>query len=134
MTVLPSSQMALVDITKQIAVQALGDALDTSPAKTAAPESVAAAIVGQVQAMQKALKEDEELVVLCHAGADTVRVMQFIVPSPQVMVLAGVDGARNTARVVSAPEAVQLVCKVAKVQPNAKPARITFLTPKRKSD
>jgi len=80
--------------------------------------------------MQKACREDEELVVLFRSGAETVRVLEFIVPSWQVLVLAGVDEAKNTTRVVSAAESVQLVCKVMKVQPPGKPARVGFRLPK----
>lgn len=123
--------MALGDLTKQFAAQALGEALDPKSAKPTAPENVPATILSQVQAMQKALKEDEELVVLFHSGTETVRVLEFFVPSPQVIVLTGADSAKNMTRVVSAVESLQLLCKVVKVQPPAKPARISFVTPKR---
>ena len=120
----------LGNLTMQIAEQALASA-KSSPAP-AQPESACAAILGQVQAMQKALKEDEELVVTFHAGPETVRVLEFFVPSPQVVVLKGYDGARSGARVVSHVEALQLVCKVAKVPAGARPARIAFVSPKPK--
>jgi hypothetical protein len=87
-------------------------------------------MLGQVQAMQKACKEDEELVVLVRSGAETIRVLEFIVPSWQVLVLAGIDEAKNTTRVVSTPERAQLVCKVMKVRPPGKPARVGFRLPK----
>ena len=122
--------MAFADFTKQIAVQALGDALESKPAKAAVPETVCATMLAQVQAMQRALKEDEELVVLFHTGAERVRVFEFFVPSPQVLVMSGVDTAKNTARVVAAAESLQLVCKIVKVPSPAKPARISFVAPK----
>lgn len=122
--------MAFAEFTKQIAVQALGDALESKPAKPAAPETVSSTILGQIQAMQRALREDEELVVLFHTGAERVRVFEFFVPSPQVLVMSGVDTAKNTTRVVAAAESLQLVCKVVKAMPPVKPSRINFVAPK----
>jgi len=80
--------------------------------------------------MQKALKEDEELVVLFQSGAEKIRVMEIFVPSWQVAVLKGVDADHNQARVVSPAELLQLVCKVIKAPPGVKPARIGLLAPK----
>jgi hypothetical protein len=144
--------VALGDLTKQLAQQAIGgsmkDVLDslrppdlsrvsetlrtTKPTGPSQAEEVCAAILGQVQAMQKALHEDDELVVLLHAGSETVRVLEFFVPQWNVVVLSGIDTERNVTRVVSHIESVQLVCKVMKVQPPAKPARIGFVLPKPK--
>ncbi len=129
--------MALVNLTKQLAEQALSETLRASkPASAGAPaaEDPCAVILGQVQAMQKALKEDDEIVVLCHSGAETVRVLEVFVPSPNVVVLAGPDANRNVTRVVSHIQALQLVSKVVKVQPPAKPARINFVVPRPKSE
>ena len=124
--------MALADLTKQLAQQALLSA--TSPAKEpAAPaqkESVCAVILAQINAMQKALKEDEELVVLFQSGAEKIRVMEIFVPSWQVAVLKGLDADRNPARVVSPAESLQLVCKVVKAPPGVKPARVGLIAPK----
>ena len=125
--------MALAGLTKQLAQQALLSA--TAPAKepAAAPapkESVCAVILGQINAMQKALKEDEELVVLFHSGAEKIRVMEIFVPSWQVAVLKGFDADRNPARVVSPAERLQLVCKVVKAPPGVKPARVGLIAPK----
>jgi hypothetical protein len=124
--------MALADLTKQLAQQALLSA--TAPAKeTAAPakaESVCAVILAQVNAMQKALKEDEELVVLFQSGAERIRVMEIYVPSWQVAVLKGVDADRHPARVISPAERLQLVCKVVKAPPGVKPARVGLIAPK----
>ncbi len=124
--------MAFGEIAKQLAQQALADQVAPKPAATAPPESVGAIVLGQVQAMQKACKEDEELVVLVRFGTETIRVLDFIVPTWQVLVLAGVDEARNTTRVVSAAESIQLVCKVVKVLLPAKPTRVGFRIPKAK--
>ena len=126
--------MAFGEIAKQLAQQALADQVAPKPPTPTQSESVGAIMLGQVQAMQRACKEDEELVVLFRSGPETVRVLEFIVPSWSVLVLAGVDEAKNTARVVSTPESVQLVCKVMKVQPPGKPARLGFRVPKPKPE
>ena len=101
--------MAFAEFTKQIAVQAIGDALDSKPAKPATPESTSSTMLGQ-----------------------RIRVFEFFVPSQQVIVMSGVDNAKNTARVVSGVDALQLVCKVVKVPPPAKANRINFVAPKSK--
>ena len=126
--------MALGEIAKQFAQQALADQIAPKPSAPPQPDSVGAIMVGQIQAMQNACKADEELVVLFQSGAETVRVMEFIVPSWKVLVLAGVDEAKNTTRVVSTAEYVQLVCKVKRVEPPAKPARVGFRLPKSKPE
>ena len=122
--------MAFGELAKQLAHQALADQMAPAPSAPAQPDSPGAIMLGQIQAMQRACKEDEELVVLVRSGPETIRVLEIIVPSWQVMVLAGVDEAKNTARLVSTPESVQLVCKVMKVRPPAKPARVVFRVPK----
>ena len=141
--------MGIGDLTKQFAQEAIEnqvkDVLDsfrpTEAPKTAAkpPETPAvdktvdgtgAVIVKQVQAMQTALKENEELVITFHNGLETLRVLDFFVPSPQVIVLAGLDAEKNIMRVIAPADSLQLTCKVMKLQPPAKPARIRFLSPK----
>jgi len=124
--------MALGEITKQLATQAIGDLLDSEKpaAAPAQPEKLHATILAQVQGMQKALKEDQELVVLFSAGSETVRVLEIFVPSPQVFVLSGIDAQKNTTRVISPVASTQLVCKVMKVQPPARPAKVTIVSPK----
>jgi len=132
--------VAFGEITKQLAQQALGnsikDALDPEPAKTAPaqPESAGATILAQAQAMQRALKPEEELVVLYNAGGETIRILEFYAPTLQVIVLTGIDSAKNITRIISPADALQLICKVMKSQTPAKPVRINFITPKPKSD
>jgi hypothetical protein len=127
--------MALGEITKQLAQHAIGSLTDSDkPEKTpaAAPvENVCATVLGQLQAMQRSLKEDEELVVRIFSGAEWIRVMEVFVPSAQVMVLSGVDGEKNLTRVIAGAQSVQLVCKIAKA---ASPAKIRFITPKPKPE
>jgi hypothetical protein len=125
--------MALGDLTKQLAEQAIRSAVNP-PAAPPRPDNPGASMLAQVQAMQKALKEDEELLVLFHAGGETVRVLEFFFPSWQVAVLTGIDRDKSVTRVISPVESLQLVCKVAKAPPGATPARIKFVTPKPKSE
>jgi hypothetical protein len=124
--------MALGDLTKQLAQQALLSATEKAPEKAAAPpvENPAAVVLGQIAAMQKALKEDEELVVTLHTGGEKVRVMEIFTPSRQIAVLSGHDADRNLTRIVSAVDALQLVCKVTKVPAGAKASRVGLITPK----
>ena len=134
--------MALGSLTKQIAQQALLDSLRPADAaqvseslKTNRPaaasgENVCAVILGQIQAMQKAVKEDEELVVLLHNGLETIRVLEIYVPSWNVAVLTGIDSERNLTRVIAPSDNLQLICKVMKVQAGAKPVKVTLIAPK----
>jgi hypothetical protein len=129
--------MALGEFTKQIAQQALLSATtkDPAPPPPAAPpqgENLAAVLLGQINAMQRALKDDEELVVTCHSCGERIRVMEIFTPARQMAVLSGTDSERNLARVISAIDSLQLVCKVVKVAPGAKPARVALVTPKPK--
>jgi len=126
--------MALGEIAKQLAQQALTDQLVSEPASSAQPDNPCATMLAQIQAMQSACKEDQELVVLCRPGAETIRIFDFIVPSWSVLVLAGVDEENNTTRIVTTAQSVQLVCKVMKVQPSKKPVRLRFRTPKPKQE
>lgn len=144
--------MALAQLGKQLAQQMVGekmqDMMDSlrppdvgkilDPAKQEKPsapapgESLGTIIVGQIQAMQRACKEDQELVVLCNAGLETLRVLEFFSPAPQVLVMTGIDTDRNVTRVITPVGAAQLVAKVMSVQPGSKPARINFISPKPK--
>ena len=123
--------MALAGLTKQLAQQALLSATrEREPAAPPQAESRGAVILAQISAMQKALKEDEELVVLFHSGAENIRVMEIYVPSWPAVVLKGLDAGRNPARVISPVESLQLVVRVGKTQPGAKAARLSVITPK----
>lgn len=134
--------MALGSLTKQIAQQALLDSLrppdaaqvseslKTNRPAAASGENVCAVMLGQIQAMQKAVKEDEELVVLLHNGLETIRVLEIYVPSWNVAVLTGIDSERNLTRVIAPSDNLQLICKVMKVQAGAKPVKVTLIAPK----
>jgi len=129
--------MALADFTKQIAQQALLTA--TAPPKEPAPappttgESAGSTILGQIAAMQKQLKEDEELLVTFQQGMERIRVMEIFLASPNVLVLIGPDANRVPTRVVAAVASLQLVCKTAKAAAGAKPVRIGLIMPKSKA-
>jgi len=134
MRVVASRQMALADLTKQLAQQAILSAT-SNPKEAAAPAATAnpgLVFLGQIQAMQKALKEDEELMVTLSSAGERIRVMEVFLPSPHVAVVGGLDANRQAVRVISAVEALQLVCKVTKVAAGAKPVRIGLITPKPK--
>src|SRR5262245_58777046 len=116
--VIASSEMALGELTKQLAQQALGnqmkDVIDTlrppdlssisESLRTAKPvgatpaDNIGATILGQIQAMQNAVKEDQELVVLVSAGSELIRVLELFVPSWRVFVLTGIDSNKNVTR------------------------------------
>ena len=141
--------MALAQIGKQLAQQMVGekmnDIMDSlrppdagkildpgkqdKPVAAAPGENLGTIIVGQIQAMQRACKEDQELVVLCNAGLETLRVLEFFSPAPQVLVMTGIDTERNVTRVISPVGSVQLVAKVMSVAPGGKAARVNFIAP-----
>ena len=97
-------------------------------------ESVGGTILGQLQAMQRPLKDDQELVVLFEAGGETLRVLEIFVPTLQVFVLAGVDAEQNVTRAIVPVERAQLVCKIKKVAADAKPVRVNVLSPRPKPE
>jgi len=121
--------MAFADLTKQLAQQAIQTAMqDPPPAPPAAPsDSAGAVFLNEIGAMQKALKDDEELVIYLQSGAEKIRVMEMFLPSPHVVVLTGIDANRLLTRVVSAVSALQVVVRTAKVQASAKPVRINLV-------
>jgi hypothetical protein len=126
--------MALGEFTKQLAQQALLNATtpDAAPKDAAAGqrENTGAVILAQVAAMQKALKEDEELALMFQHGPDHVRVLEIFMPSWQVAVLAGFDQNRVFTRAIAPAESLQFVIRVMKTQPGAKPVRIAIRAPK----
>ena len=124
--------MALGELTKQLATQALGDSmknlLEPEKAEKGAPhppaDTLCAAVLAQIQAMQKALKEDQELLVSATAAGERIRVLEIFVPSQKLFVLTGVDAEKNLTRVIAPVDSTQLVCKVVKASAN--PVRIAI--------
>jgi hypothetical protein len=121
-----------IESTKNTVLDAVRTPEPAKPAdpKPAAATDTGAAIVGQIQAMQRPLKEDQELAVLVRAGDETLRVQEIIVPNAEVLVFAGVDSHGNVTRVVSPVEAAQVVCRILKVSPGTAPSRVNVLTPR----
>ena len=124
--------MAFVDLTKQLAKEALLSAAKDPPPAAPQADNIGSIILGQIGAMQKALKEDEELVVWFENGMEKIRVLEVILPSWRLAVLSGLDADRHLTRVISPVESMQLVTKVMKLQPGVKPTRVGLVTPKPK--
>ena len=129
-----------LEFAKQLAKDALGtqmkDVVDSfragsegTAAAEAASDNLASIIIGQVTAMQNALKEDQELVVTSTIGQESFRVFEVFAPSPRLLVLTGVDAERNVTRVIAAVDSVQLVCKPMAVKADAKPVRLRCVVP-----
>jgi hypothetical protein len=124
--------MAFAGFTKQLAQQALLSATKDPPPAPAPAENPGAAMLSQIAAMQRPLKEEEELVVTWGSGGEKIRVAEIFLPSPQVAILSGTDANRGFTRVVAAVASLQLVCRVMKVPAGAKPLRVGLFTPKAK--
>lgn len=129
--------MALGDLTKQLAEQAIAGTIRSTtskpePAPAVQTEDVGATIVGEIQAMQKALKDEDELLVLFHTGNEPLRVVEVFMRSRNVLVLTGHDAEKIVTRVVTHVDGLRLICKVVKAPPGAKPIRIAFIAPKPK--
>ncbi|SPE29693.1 conserved hypothetical protein [Candidatus Sulfopaludibacter sp. SbA3] len=129
--------MALADLTKQLAQQAILSATSAPEKKEAsapAPaDNTGLTIFGEIQAMQRALKEDEELVVLFQSGVERIRVVELFLRTPQVIVLSGQDQSRNLTRIITPAASLQLLCKTMKVAAGGKPVRVALITPKKDS-
>jgi hypothetical protein len=119
--------MPFVDLTRQLAQQAIQSAIQDTPA-----DNPGAVILNQIGAMQKALKEDEELVIHLQSGAEKIRVLEIFLPSSQVAVLTGIDANRVMTRVVSAVAALQLQVRTGKAQAGSKAVRINLVMPRSK--
>ena len=100
-----------------------------APAPAPVQENVGGIILAQIQAMQKSLREDQELVVQFRSGEEMLRIVEIFVPSPQVFVLAGNDGQQRLTRIVAPATTVQLICKVLRVTPGTTPVRLKIMTP-----
>jgi hypothetical protein len=124
--------MAFADLTKQLAQQAIQSAISDPAPAAPSPDNPGGVILNQIGAMQKALKDDEELIIQLQNGEDKIRVMEIFLPSPQVAVLTGIDANRVMTRVVSAVAALQLVVRTGKAPAGAKPVRVNLVIPKSK--
>jgi hypothetical protein len=122
-----------IESTKNSVMDAVRTPAPAKPAEAkpvAATPDTGAAVVAQIQAMQRPLKEDQELAVLVRAGDEMLRVNEIFVPNAEVLVFAGVDSQGNITRVISPVNAAQVVCRILKVAPGAMPSRVNVLTPR----
>ena len=119
-----------IEATKKNVMDAITSEPQKPPEKPAAPETVGGLILAQIHGMQRALKEDQELVIQYYTGAEMLRVHEVFVPSVQVLVLAGVDSNQNVTRAIVPADSVRLICKIVKVAADAKPLRVNVLSPR----
>lgn len=129
--------MGIGSLTKQLAQQALGDQVDKlmeniSPSEQPAPkgeESPGQIIIGQIHAMQKALKDDQELMVICQTGIEPLRIIEIYLPSWKIAVLTGIDQEKTVSRFISPVDSLQLLCRPVP-STATKPLRIRIVAPK----
>ena len=130
--------MGLGQLTKQLAQQAIGnqvkDAVDgvVAPEAAAAPpvETISSIVLGELHAMQKGLREDQELIVTYDAGREALRVREIYVRSPQIAVLSGTGADNALTRVICPFESLVLVCKPTPVPAGTAAVRVRLVTPK----
>ncbi len=123
--------MPLGEFTKQLAQQAILNATKETPKEpTPPPEAAGPVIFAQINALQKALKEDEELALSYHDGSDRIRVREIYMPKWQVALLSGHDPAGAFVRVIAPVEALRLTVRVVKAASGAKPSRVALIAPK----
>ena len=124
--------MALGEFTKQLAQQAILNATNQTPKEAPAPASdaIGPVLFAQINAMQKALKEGEELALSYQDGVERIRVREIYMPTWRVAVLSGDDAERAFVRVVAPVESLRLTMRIVRVATEAKPARIALIAPK----
>lgn len=108
---------------------------ESASAKAAAPVEIGPIILGQLQGMQKSLREDQELRVEFYTGTETVHVLEIFVPTPQVFVLSGTDSSRQHAcRVITPAATATFTTRIAKLEPGVTPLRLNILSPRPKPE
>ncbi|HCC56616.1 MAG TPA: hypothetical protein DEQ47_05025 [Solibacterales bacterium] len=127
--------MSLGDLTKQFAEQAINKQVKSvTDSLRGTPEPVdtglGAVLLAQIQALQKSLKEEQDLFVTVHIGQETLRVVEIYAPSWPVWVLTAINSERQVVRVVAPAATLQLICKVVKLAPDTKPTRVNCIPPK----
>ena len=132
--------MNLASIGKVLASQAMEGTKNTvmaainnpEPPKSAdpKPETIGSIILGQIQAMQRPLTWEQELLVTVRAGEEMLRVIEIFVPSAAVLVFSGLDPQGNVTRVISPVDSAQVICKIVRVEPQLAAVRVNILTPK----
>lgn len=96
-------------------------------------ETMSSLMLGELQAMQRGMKDDQELVVTCATPGVTLRVREIYVRSPQVAVLTGVDSDNALTRVICPFESLVLVCKPSAVTAGSTALRVRVVVPKPQS-
>ncbi|MGA2711575.1 MAG: hypothetical protein ABSG41_00590 [Bryobacteraceae bacterium] len=120
-----------IESTKNTVMDAVRPSEPAKPAESKPGlQDTGAVIIGQIQAMQRPLREDQELAVTFRAGNEMLRITEIFVPNAQVLVFAGVDPEGNVTRVIAPVDTAQVVCKVVPVATGANPVRVNVLTPK----
>lgn len=123
--------MGFGELTKQLAQQAVeGIVTPDAPPASPSTETIASILTGEIVAMQKGLKEDQELVVTFSAGGETIRVKEIFVRSPQVAVLIGTGSDKALTRVICPFDSLTLVCKPMPVAAGGTPLRVRIAMPK----
>ena len=108
---------------------------EPASAKPVAAPEIGPVILGQIQGMQKALKEDQELRVEFFNGSESIHVLEIFVPTPQVFVLSGTDATReHAARVIVPAASAVFTTRVVPVEPGVAPLRVNVLTPRPKPE
>lgn len=123
-----------IETTKNTVLDALKPVESVRPAQAPPAETPGAALLAQISAMQRPLGDDQELAVYVATGPELLRALEIFVPNNHVLVFAGYDTQGMVTRVVAPSATAQVMCKVIRVQPGAKPARVNILTPKPKSE
>jgi hypothetical protein len=118
-----------LESTKNTVMDAVRDPPKSAPSAPVHSDT-GAAVIAQIQAMQRPLKDDQELAVTIRANDETLRVSEIFVPNPEVLVFAGMDPQGNITRVISPAASAQIVCKILKVAPGATASRVNILTPR----
>lgn len=106
---------------------------EATQAKVAAPVEIGPIILGQLQGMQRVLRDDQELRVEFYTGTETMHVLEIFVPTPQVFVLSGTDSSREHAvRVITPAASATFTTRIAKVDAGKTPMKLSILTPRPK--
>jgi hypothetical protein len=80
-----------------------------------------------VEAMQKKLKKDEQLLIYHNAGGQPILITSVGFQNPSMIVLNGLDAMGDECRVLSHMTSIQLVVRVIKVDKQQKRRHIGFM-------
>ena len=144
--------MGIGNIGKLLANQALEttkksmieSVMGSDAAKPAAPDAakalpvatfdVGSIITGQIQAMQRPLRDDQELQVSVSTAHEVLRINEIFVPNSAVLVFSGLDSLGNITRILTPADQVQLVCKIVNLPAGTPAKRVNVLTPRPRNE